>query len=118
MTTPEERTRAVLKTREFLITLANSARTSDVPEIVRIFLTINIYLMPIMYLPEMVPGPLRLLLAINPFSSLIWCYQDVLYYGHIEHPLAWLGLAAVSGCALAAGSYVFVRLRHHFSSVL
>ena len=35
MTTPEERTRAVLKTREFLIALANSARTSDVPEIVR-----------------------------------------------------------------------------------
>ena len=35
MTTPEERTRAVLKTREFLIALANSAWTSDVPEIVR-----------------------------------------------------------------------------------
>ena len=35
MTTPEERTRAVLNTREYLIALANSARTSDVPEIVR-----------------------------------------------------------------------------------
>lgn len=35
MTTPDERTRAVLKTREFLTALANSARTSDVPEIVR-----------------------------------------------------------------------------------
>lgn len=35
MTTPDERTRAVLKTREFLIALANSARTSDVPEAVR-----------------------------------------------------------------------------------
>ena len=35
MTTPVERTRAVLKTREFLIALANSARTCNVPEIVR-----------------------------------------------------------------------------------
>lgn len=35
MTTPKERTRAVLKTREFLITLANSSRTSDVPETIR-----------------------------------------------------------------------------------
>lgn len=35
MTTPDDCTRAVLKTREFLIALANSARTSDVPEAVR-----------------------------------------------------------------------------------
>lgn len=35
MTTPEERTRAVLKTRQLLIDLANPARTPDVPEIVR-----------------------------------------------------------------------------------
>jgi hypothetical protein len=35
MTTPEERTRAVLKTREFLVALASPARTPDVPETVR-----------------------------------------------------------------------------------
>ena len=35
MTIPDERTWAVLKTQKFLIALANSARTSDVPEIVR-----------------------------------------------------------------------------------
>ena len=35
MTTPEERTRAVLKTRQFLVDLANSPQTSAVPEIVR-----------------------------------------------------------------------------------
>lgn len=35
MTTPDERTRAVLKTREFLIALANSVPTSDVSEAVR-----------------------------------------------------------------------------------
>lgn len=35
MTTPEERTRAVLKTRVFLKTLLNSAWPPDVPEAVR-----------------------------------------------------------------------------------
>jgi hypothetical protein len=35
MTTPDERTRAVLKARQLLIDLANSSRTSGVPEIVR-----------------------------------------------------------------------------------
>jgi hypothetical protein len=32
---PDERTRAVLKTREFLLALRNPARTPDVPEAIR-----------------------------------------------------------------------------------
>lgn len=35
MTTPEERTRAVLKTRQLLLDLANPARTPNVPEALR-----------------------------------------------------------------------------------
>jgi hypothetical protein len=35
MTTPDERTRAVLKTREFLTALASPARTPGVPDAVR-----------------------------------------------------------------------------------
>lgn len=90
----------------------------DVPEIVRAFVTVNIYLMPVTYLPDMVPGILRFALNLNPFSYLIWCYQDILYFQAINHPLAWIVLSALSAAALCAGSYVFVRLRHQFSSVL
>lgn len=90
----------------------------DVPEIIRVFVTVNIYMMPIMYLPDMVPGSLRFVLLINPFSSLIWCYQDVLYFNRIAHPFAWVFLFAFSAGLLALGSYVFSRLRHHFASVL
>jgi lipopolysaccharide transport system permease protein len=90
----------------------------DVPEIVRLLVTVNVYLMPIMFLPDMVPSFLRFILAINPFSSLIWCYQDVLYFNSFSHPAAWLGLTLLSFSALAAGSYIFVRLRHHFADVL
>ena len=90
----------------------------DVPEILRVFLTVNIYLMPIMYLPDMAPAPLRFILIVNPFSSLIWCYQDVLYFGSIVHPAAWAALAAMSVGSLAAGSYVFARLRYYLAGVL
>jgi lipopolysaccharide transport system permease protein len=90
----------------------------DVKEIVRVFLSINIYLMPVVYAPGMVPDSLRFVLSLNPFSYLIWCYQDVLYSNAIDHPIAWVILALFSVVTMAAGSYVFVRLRHHFSSVL
>lgn len=90
----------------------------DTPEVVRIFVTINIYLMPVTYLPEMVPETLRIVLSINPFSSLIWCYQDVLYFGAFAHPVAWIVLGIIAVIALILGSYVFSRLRHHFADVL
>ena len=90
----------------------------DVPELVRIFVTINIYLVPIVYLPNMVPGALRFVVDLNPFSYLIWCYQEIIYYESAGRPVAWLGLIAFSGGAVLAGSYVFSRLRHHFSSVV
>ena len=90
----------------------------DVPELIRIFVTINIYLVPIVYLPNMVPNSLRFIINLNPFSYLIWCYQDVIYGAGIGRPSAWLGLTLFAGAALLAGSYVFSRLRHHFSSVV
>jgi len=75
----------------------------DVPEIVRFFVMLNVYLMPVMYLPDMVPGPLRFILVINPFSALIWCYQDVLYFGSFHHPAAWMAQPAISLAALRGG---------------
>lgn len=90
----------------------------DISEFIRVFLTVNIYLIPIMYLPNMIPELLRGVLILNPFSHLVWCYQDVFYFGEFRHPLAWGVMAAFSLASVAGGSYVFVRLRHHFASML
>jgi lipopolysaccharide transport system permease protein len=90
----------------------------DTPEIVRIFVTVSIYLVPIVYLPGMVPSALRFIILMNPFSYLIWCYQDVIYYGKIVNIHSWIGLFIFTSAVLIAGSYVFSRLRHHFSSVM
>ena len=49
--------------------------------------------MPMFYLPEVVPAVCRPLLYVNPFSYLVWCYQDAVYFGRFEHPWAWPVLA-------------------------
>jgi lipopolysaccharide transport system permease protein len=90
----------------------------DLSELVRIFLVANVYLIPIMYIPNMAPQALRFELEANPFSHLIWCYQDVFYFEAVDHPWSWAVLAAMSVAALVLGSYVFVRLRNHFGSVV
>ena len=90
----------------------------DLPEVVRIFVLINIYLIPVMYAPEMVPEKLRFILFINPFSHVIWCYQDILYFNEIAHPLSWVILVCLAATAITMGCYVFVRLRHHVASVM
>jgi lipopolysaccharide transport system permease protein len=90
----------------------------DTPEFLRVFLTINVYLMPVMYTPDMLPPRMQALLGLNPFSYIIWCYQDAIYYGRIEHPAAWIATAGLAVLMLLMGSYTFMRLRHHIASVL
>lgn len=90
----------------------------DTTEFLRIFLSINLFLLPVMYLPEMVPSAMRFVVVLNPFSALIWCYQDVLYFGRIAHPGAWIALAVIAALTLVAGSLVFSRLKSHISSVI
>ncbi|WP_186418064.1 ABC transporter permease [Bosea sp. CS1GBMeth4] len=90
----------------------------DIPELVRVFVTVNIYLVPIVYLPGMVPKPLQFLISMNPYSYLVWCYQDVIYHGKITSISPWVALSCFSAAMLILGSYVFSRLRHHFSSVV
>lgn len=90
----------------------------DVKDIVLVFTLIGLYLMPVFYQPGMVPELFRPILYVNPFSYLIWCYQDALYFGRFEHPWAW---PIVFGLALASfwfGFRFFRRFQAGFGSVL
>src|SRR5262249_24186212 len=49
----------------------------DIKEFVQIMTVIGIYLMPIVYLPSMVPSIFAKALYANPFSYMVWCFQDV-----------------------------------------
>jgi lipopolysaccharide transport system permease protein len=90
----------------------------DIGDFVQIAGVILIFLLPIVYLPSTIPDPFRPLLYLNPFSYMVWCYQDALYYGRVEHPAAWFVFAAWSGVLFVGGYRLFRRLRPHFGNVL
>jgi lipopolysaccharide transport system permease protein len=90
----------------------------DLKDAVQVYCFINIYLMPVVYLPAWVPAGLRPVLYLNPFSYQTWCYQDVLFYGKIAHPWAWPPFLILNAALLAVGYRLFSRLKTQFGNVL
>ncbi|MBN1942505.1 MAG: ABC transporter permease [Phycisphaerae bacterium] len=90
----------------------------DVKDVVTVFGVVNMYLMPVIYLPAMAPGPFKPILYINPFSYMIWCYQDAWYFGRFEHWYAWIVYPLFSLFMFMAGYRVFRRVRIFFGNVL
>lgn len=97
---------------------AAGAYFRDMKDLIQVFTIINLYLMPVFYLPMWVPALFKPILYINPFSYMIWCYQDVLYFGSIEHPWAWAVFISGSIFVFLAGFYLFRRLKVVFGDVL
>jgi lipopolysaccharide transport system permease protein len=90
----------------------------DTQDLVNVFATAGLYILPVTYLPQWVPGLFRPLLYVNPFSYLIWMYQDVLYFGRIEHPMAWFVGVVWALLAFAFGYGAFRRLKPLFGNAL
>ncbi|MBR9817206.1 MAG: ABC transporter permease [Rhodospirillales bacterium] len=90
----------------------------DVKDFVQIFSLAGVYLMPIFYLPEWVPPLFKPLMYLNPFSYLIWCYQDVLYFGKVEHPWAWGVTLILSLTSFIMGYRTFRKLKPMLGNVL
>lgn len=90
----------------------------DVRDVVQLSAIVLIFLLPIVYLPSQVPAAFDPILWLNPFSYMIWCFQDVLYFGSIEHQAAWVIFPAWTLFILAGGYRVFRRMRPFFANVL
>lgn len=90
----------------------------DLREMVSVFCVIAMYLTPAIYVPDWVPAPLRPLIYLNPFSYLTWVYQDVLFFGSILHPFAWLVAALLAFASLGLGYRLFERLKPYYGNVL
>ena len=93
-----------------LLLSALGAYFRDMKDLMAVFCLANVYLMPIFFLPEWVPAKLKPILLLNPFSHVVWCYQDVCYYGRFEHPWSWLVFPVLSVVCLLAGNAVFRKL--------
>ena len=90
----------------------------DLKDFVQLFALLGVYLMPVFYLPNMVPALFRPVLYLNPFSYFIWCYQDLLYFGRIEHPWAWLIVFGLSTLTFVFGYRVFRKLKPALGNML
>lgn len=90
----------------------------DTKEFVQAFSLAGLYLIPAFYLPEFIPSLFRPIIYLNPFSYMVWCYQDVIYYGRFEHWWAWVVFFILSLGVFVTGYRVFRKLRITFGNVL
>lgn len=97
---------------------AISVMMRDLKDLIQVYALIGMYLMPVFYLPEWVPEAVRPILYVNPFSYMIWCYQDALFYGRIVHPWAWLVFIGGSGLVFVTGYRTFRRLKPWVGNML
>lgn len=90
----------------------------DVKDVVQVFCAVEFFLLPILYVPEAVPEAVRGTLYANPLTYMIWCYQDLLYFGRFEHPWAWVIWSALSIFVFVLGYRLFRKLKVMFGNVL
>jgi lipopolysaccharide transport system permease protein len=90
----------------------------DLKELVQMFSLAGVYFAPIVYLPNWVPPLFKPILYANPFSHLVWCYRDALYFGRIDHPWSW-GLVFVFSIVIyVLGVRAFCGLKPYFGDTL
>jgi len=90
----------------------------DLKELVAFFCVCNLFAQPILYNPHATPEWLEWIFLFNPFSYLVWCWQDALYYGQATHLAAWVLLPAGSLLLFALGYKVFESTKHLFGDAL
>jgi lipopolysaccharide transport system permease protein len=90
----------------------------DIREFVTMYMAVSMYFTPAIYLPDWVPAMVRPILYLNPFSYVVWVYQDVLFFGRIEHGFAWVVFAAMTVTSLLGGLLVFRKVKPFLGNVL
>jgi homopolymeric O-antigen transport system permease protein len=90
----------------------------DTRDVVQVWSTVGIFLLPIIYPPGSLPHWFTLILYANPFSYGIWCLQDVFFFGDFRHPFAWLMIGLLGLGALCFGYAFFERTRENFGDAL
>jgi len=83
----------------------------DVRDMTTHAITLLFFLTPILYLLEVLPGKLQLLIHANPFTPFVLAYQEVLFHGTVPGPVRWLAMVGISALLWAAGASLFERLR-------
>jgi lipopolysaccharide transport system permease protein len=90
----------------------------DLKEFISVFLAVGLFVHPILYFPEAIPIAVRPIIYASPLSYLLFCWQDVMFYGAIVHPWAWLVASVFSIVLLLLATRMFVVSKTHFGDFL
>jgi len=90
----------------------------DIKDMIQMLGTIGVFMLPIMYQPSQLPTYAQPIIYLNPFSYLVFCYQDVFVYGNFEHWYAWIVLFIFSHLVFVFGFSLFRKLKVMFGDVL
>jgi lipopolysaccharide transport system permease protein len=92
----------------------------DLKDFIAAATLVGVYLVPAFYTPQMVSstGRAHYIFFINPFSYVVWLFQDLIYYGRMEHPLSWVAVPVLSVLSFALGYRLFVKLKPYVANVL
>ncbi|MGK7344301.1 MAG: ABC transporter permease [Candidatus Nitrospinota bacterium M3_3B_026] len=97
---------------------AVGAYIRDVKDIVQVLLLMSMYLTPTFYLPAMVPATFKYVIYLNPFSYMIWVFQDIFFFGWFQHPWAWVIFTGEALLVFYGGYRVFRKAKMFFGNVL
>ncbi len=90
----------------------------DVENILGIFLTIWMYLTPILYSSVLIPENLKLLFYLNPMTGLIDAYRATVLYGHLPDWSSFLYSVIFSVLILIIGRSYFRKRSRYFADVI
>lgn len=97
------------------ITSAINVYVRDAEYIINFILNMVFYATPILYSSSLFPEKIVWLLNLNPMTTIINCYRDILYYQSMPHLKSLLGVLAASLILLWIGIKIFKKLEKGFA---
>jgi lipopolysaccharide transport system permease protein len=97
---------------------AISVYFKDIKEVIQAGVMVMVYILPIFYLPEVLPAKFKVVLALNPLSYAVYCFQDVFYFNLGLQGLHWFIFVLGSIFIFYFGFYFFNKVRPYFGSHL
>lgn len=101
-----------------LILSATNVFFRDIENVLGIFLTIWMYLTPVIYSASLIPENLKLLFYINPMTGVINAYRDTILYGKFPDWHSFLYSALFSIILFFTGLIYFRKRAKYFADVI
>lgn len=101
-----------------LIVSASTVYLRDLEYLLGIITMAWQFLTPVMYSLDMVPEELIPVFLLNPMTSVIIAYRDILYYKRLPQLETLIHATILGGILLIVGFWVFRRLQRRFAEVM